>query len=435
MKKTTWILWVLLLCLALPSLAAQENAVVPLPTVAPLNEVRPATTPSPYSVENMAGYYQSEMGPFTVEVYVYQSPRLSEGEIERLKELQEKYAGGARPQESALNKTEDVRVGVYALPPEDYEGQQVYTLLPGREMIDDELLQLIDAFAQLGQVFSPDSLSFRNCARGGGLEVSRFWQEDERQRMEVLDDQFRRHGLRPETPFTPLPGDDGVGRVRLHEDDYAGLGEFGFYPFRQMKDEELLRLLAYRNEGTAVEPTQYAAHEQQTRKELKRLLNAPLSLKLTSEEMGRANQNSVHLDDIPVYRAHFTSADGQDNHFALLDIATNQVVFAWPHYSTAGLKYSDLHLNPYDQKWQDIARAYIEACRQDGVKIAAMEARGEAPIQGIGYGAQFAVTMEDNGYYELTVCYQTEKVEGGLMYLSSPPKMDTWESMYGGRGN
>ena len=431
MKKTRWICWLLLLCLALPALAVQENVVVPLPIVEPLKELKPQATSSPYSVERMASYYGVEQEGSPAQWQTYQSPQLSPEEILHLEESQRQYDTGKRPEGSALEKTEGVQVGVYALRPEDYEGQQVYTLLPGRELTGNELLQLIDAYTQLGLTFTPENLSFRNCARGGGVEASRFWQEDERQRRAILTDLYRRQGTRPDTPFTPHPGDDGMGSVSLLAEDYAGLDEFGFYPYRQMTDEELLRLIDYWEEGETVEPTQYAANEKRTRQELARLLNAPLSLERTSEEMGIASQNTVYLESIPVYNAWFTSATGEDSYFAMLDPATDRVVFAWPQFSVKHLKYSDLHLDPYDQKWQDIAQAYIEGIRQDGVQIASIQSRGEVAMQNIGFGAGFAITMEDNSYYDVTVAYQTERVEGGVMYLMQPPRPETYETMYG----
>lgn len=423
--KVKILLLTLLLALPLVGIAVQENAVIPLPTVAPELPVR-RQSGSEYSVENMAGYFGLE----ETGGYPYQTPSLTETEKRRAVDLLREYDAGVRPRGTILGVTENVRVGVYALNPEDYEGQAVYVLLPMREMSDDEILMIIDAYAQLSLRFDPDTLSFRNCARGGSIETSRFLTDEERERMSVLRKLFRRQGLRPDREFTPLPGDDGLGWVQLHEEDFAGLPDFRFRPYRYQSDEELLRFISFQDTGEDVAPTEYAEYERQTRAELLRLMNAPLSLNLTQEEMGYADENSVHMDHVRVYRAYFETATKGGHYFSLLDVETGRVVFAWPGESAEGkLKYSDLHLDPYDARWLAAVRRFIAENRLDGVGIRSIEPMGEISIQDIGFGALFGVFMEDGGYYELTVPYQTEEVYGGLMYMIHPPKPVTREEL------
>lgn len=426
MKKRTWIPWLLLVCLALPTLAAQENVVVPLPTVAPLPQVQ--VTPDDaalYSVENMASYYKLDLhgNPLEGQPQEMQFPGLWPEEKARLPAIQATYDAGQRPQESILNKVEDVRVGVYTLNPEDYEGQQHYLLLPIRALTDEELLQIIDAYAQLNLVFDGDSLSFRNCMRGGGVESSRFMQEDEQQRLALLASLYRRQSLKPDSPFTPLPGDDGVGEVGLYRDDYAGLESFRFTPYRPMTDEELLRMVAERAGGQEAAPSEYAQYERQMRAELQRLFNAPLALELTNEEMGYASDNSIFLDKVRVYKATFVLAGTlEKQYFAQLDIQSGKIIFAWPTADYQSYKRADLHMDPFAPQWQDKVREYITGIRQDGVGIAAIEPMGETNVQYLGYGALFAVIMEDGGYYEVTVPYQLEEVYGMYQYYAQRPR-------------
>lgn len=47
-------------------------------------------------------------------------------------------------------------------------------LLPGGCLSDQELLAIINAFHQLGMILDPVALNYRNCARDGGVEASRF---------------------------------------------------------------------------------------------------------------------------------------------------------------------------------------------------------------------------------------------------------------------
>ena len=77
---------------------------------------------------------------------VEQRPRLTAGEAARARALLEKVQAGeiACTGESVLEKMEDVVVGVYALDPADYDGERVYTLLPGPCLSDEQLLSLID---------------------------------------------------------------------------------------------------------------------------------------------------------------------------------------------------------------------------------------------------------------------------------------------------
>ena len=97
-------------------------------------------------------------------------------EIERANALLDSYQAGTRPQQNVLNKLDNVVVGVYTLKPGDYEGETLFTLLPVNPLTDEQILEVIDAFARSGQTFDPDALSYKTaCAAAapGGRGI--FW--------------------------------------------------------------------------------------------------------------------------------------------------------------------------------------------------------------------------------------------------------------------
>ena len=99
-------------------------------------------------------------------------PQLTAGEAARAEALLKSYEAGERTGDGAsvLGRTERVTVGVYPLDPGVFDGETAYVILPGTCLRDEELLALIDAFAQLGQRFNPYGLNARNCMRGGYLD-------------------------------------------------------------------------------------------------------------------------------------------------------------------------------------------------------------------------------------------------------------------------
>lgn len=147
MKKTV----LFLLCAILPFQAAQaEPQVTLLPTLPP--DVSVTVDVNPY-LTDLTAYYE--------DVVEWQQPSLTDEEKARLPDMLSRYQQGERPTQSVLNKTENVSVGVYSLDAADYQGESVFVLLPVRLLTDDELLGLIDAFAQLDLPFDADGLRQR----------------------------------------------------------------------------------------------------------------------------------------------------------------------------------------------------------------------------------------------------------------------------------
>ena len=415
MKK--WFLLVLLLLLPVTGVIAQENEVVVLPTVAPVTQVD-ASPKADYSSNAQAGYYAS----MSVEGENYQAPRMTVEENARAKELLTAYKAGERPAHGVLNEMDNAVVGVYTLNPEDYECETLYVLLPVNPLTDEQILEVIDAFAKCGQTFDPDALSYKNCMRGGGIESSRFLQEEERDRFNILRDLYIRQGFTSDVVYTPLVSDDGLGAATLDADSYCGLECFHFFPARSMTDDELLRYVIYNEDGDPTEYGNYVAYEKQLRLELARLVGAPMVMTRQDENMGVMGDFNISYDDEKVYSASFLSADGT-NYWGSLDIDTNKALSINVSHNN-DLKYSDLHLNPFDEKWLTIAKEAVLEARGDSVAILAALSSGEVWLSEVGFGVLVNVTMVDGSYYGIQIVYQNESIYGGLTYESHAPNLE-----------
>lgn len=250
------ILWITLalLCLLIPAavLAVTEGVVEDAPQV----EIEDMTKPAEVSYLPDTSYYAGHgdwlpawenaeewvESRFDGECYhdVEQRPRMTAGEAKRAEALLERYQAGeiAYEGESILNKMEDVIVGVYALKPEDYEGERAYVLLPGPCMTDEQILAVIDAYDQLGLTFDPYALSALNCARGGGIEANRFLVEEERERYQTLARLIERGLL----DVSSVDSSQAL-QPKLDSRYFCGLPDFTIRPYRAATDEEFVAML------------------------------------------------------------------------------------------------------------------------------------------------------------------------------------------------
>ncbi len=137
------------LALLVPGMALAENTVEILPTTPPA-PVIVLPEENPYAFADLEPYFQDAIaqGYTTDGKFNYELTHFSPEELEKLPEIQAKYDAGERPAESILNKTEDVHAALITLPPEQYEGESWFLILPNRCMTEEELLQVVDAFAQ-----------------------------------------------------------------------------------------------------------------------------------------------------------------------------------------------------------------------------------------------------------------------------------------------
>ena len=207
---------------------------------------------------------------------VEQRPRLTAGEAARARALLAKVQAGelAYTGESVLEKMENVVVGVYALDPADYDGETVYTLLPGPCLSDEQLLAIIDAYAQLGLTFDPDALSARNCARGGGIETSRFFTQEEAERYQALSEMIRYGRLDAAGVTAERP----VRNPKLNAAYYCGLNDFSIKPYRSLTDEEMVAMLVELGTHDESGEVDFAGIEREARSILCGHLGCPLSM-------------------------------------------------------------------------------------------------------------------------------------------------------------
>lgn len=277
-----------LLCLFLPAagLAVTEGVVEEAAQVdvGMFEENESSYLPDPSYYASDAGY-EPEWG--ASETYVEpefdgecfgpsaQWPGLTSGEIVRAKKLLAMYENGEATGDGArvLNAQKDVVLGVYSLNPQEYDGEKVFVILPNTSISDENMLAMIDAFAQLGLRFDPEGLTARNCMRGGGLECTRFYTEEEQARRTTLHILIRRGKLTGVKPMEDLS-------VELDPRYFNGLDGFSFRPYRSMTDEELAGQLVAMGVHDESDELDFDGVEKATREILTRILSCPMSMKL-----------------------------------------------------------------------------------------------------------------------------------------------------------
>ena len=205
------------------------------------------------------------------------NPFLTPGEIERALILKKEYQSGAKTGDgkSILNKTENVSLSVIALDPAEFDGEPFYHILPATNLTDEEILNLIDAYALIGHEFKPENLSYRNTMRGGGEEVSRLMMEEEYNRL---------HALTEMIVYGYLDEDIKVENLFITLDPkyHKRMPNFKLLPYRSLTDEELVSWslsMGYCDESDKYD---FAAIEKQARSALYELLKLPLSMERES---------------------------------------------------------------------------------------------------------------------------------------------------------
>ena len=170
MKRMGLVALMALLCLPMGALEVREGVIEDAPMV----EARRKTSYLPMHrvvVELEEAYTEidtREMSFDDIRAHLTSNCRLTTGERKRMEKLMAAYAAGERTGDGAsvLEAKKNVRVGVYALDPAEYDGERVLLLLPGNCLTDEEMLAILDAYRQLGEPFDPDALNERNCVRG-----------------------------------------------------------------------------------------------------------------------------------------------------------------------------------------------------------------------------------------------------------------------------
>lgn len=205
-------------------------------------------------------------------------PQLTVGEAARAKALLKSYEAGERTGDGAsvLERTEHVTLGVYPLDPGEFDGETAYVILPGTCLRDEDILALIDAFAQFGQRFDPHGLNARNCMRGGYLDESRPYTQDELARMEQLRGAIQRGEL-------DEAGDASV-TVTLNLMHFGGKKTFTLLPYRELTDAQLAANLLAQGERSLTETVDFGKLESRAREAMDIWLGCPPDMTLMSTD-------------------------------------------------------------------------------------------------------------------------------------------------------
>lgn len=317
MKKMGLVALMALLCLPMGALAVREGVIEDAPMV----EARRKTSYLPMHrvVVEETGWMLEEaytevdttqMMHDEIRASLTSNCRLTTGERKRMEKLMAAYAAGERTGDGAsvLEAKQNVRVGVYALDPAEYDGERVLLLLPGNCLTDEEMLAILDAYRELGEVFDPDALSERNCVRGHTF-MGEGAEDERRERLRWLIQRgiLRRDDV-PET----------MTAVELDENSFLGSydGKFILTPYRRLTDDELLDVLflsGFKNESEAID---LPAAERNARLALREKNGCPLSMELTymntSYDYGKANG---HWGRIPFVTLMFEYVDEAGAHW------------------------------------------------------------------------------------------------------------------------
>ena len=332
MKKRSLAALMVLLCLPMGAQAVREGVVEDAPTV----EVQRKASYLPMrrvEVEETGWMLEEaytevdtmQMMHDEIRASLTSNCRLTTGERKRMDKLMAAYAAGERTGDGAsvLEAKKNVRVGVYALDPAEYDGERVLLLLPGNCLTDEEMLAILDAYRQLGEPFDPDALNERNCVRGHTfMGTSEGDNEERRARLKGLIQRgiIRREDV-PET----------MTAVELDENSFLGSygGKFILTPYRRLTDDELLNMLflsGFKNESEAID---LPAAERNARLALREKNGCPLSMELTSiytnYDYGEANG---HWSRIPFASLMFDYTDEAGAHWmasAFINGVTSEV--------------------------------------------------------------------------------------------------------------
>lgn len=151
-------------------------------------------------------------------------------------------------------------LAIVPLDPMDYAGMTEYYILPSEALDDQQMMQLIDYSAQKGETFTAETLTSKNCMRGGHARSNRYFSAGEEERRDILIGRIQMEGLRPVSPALSqekLPV-KGMASLPLRADKHSGIDEFHFYPIREMTDIELMQsvYLTYESGYTYLKPAE-----------------------------------------------------------------------------------------------------------------------------------------------------------------------------------
>lgn len=154
--------------------------------------------------------------------------------------------------------------------PDDFDGESWYLVLPARELTENELLAVFDAFELINLPFNPNAINIRNCSRG--LAYNRALHTEEIERLDRLYQLVR-------SDLIPSNIDFNNSRNLII---YCVTGERLFLrPYSSMKDEELLLEINIGNQDAKRD-----AINKMTEREAREMLSKYFCFPLSMERVG-----------------------------------------------------------------------------------------------------------------------------------------------------
>ena len=262
--------------------------------------------------------YMPERGT-TPEEGQYYTPRLSDGELARYKELlamleNNEITLDGIPSCANLLEMDENPLRVYSLNPDDYDGETFYVILPwGQKMDDKQLLSLMASFRELGISFDPDSLNERNCTRRAYNGENRRLSDEESYRSSALQYMIVRGILTKEDAAADYAG--------ICTERIPAYRPFFIYPYRSLSDAELTSFLFTEYSAWETSPDLIERTALSTARNILRL---PLALSVSDEkvspdpESGIETVNRYTLSFCPQYDDAYY--DDDFNELSIIDI-------------------------------------------------------------------------------------------------------------------
>lgn len=442
MKKEICTLMAALLLMPMTAFAVKEGVVEEAATV-DLAELELGTTRSYLPDESYYAFsddiqpawamnesYTAQALEFGNYIDTTQNPYLTPGEIARAKALDEAYQKGEKTGDgkSILGKADQVELGVYPLDPEAFDGEKVFVLLPGTCLTDEQILSLLDAYHLLGLSFDPEGLNFRNCARGGGIETTRFLTDEEWERRNSLAEQIRFGILKTDSLDTSM-----ACSPKLNPMFYNGMTDFIFRPYRSMTDEELAAELVVSGVHDETAEMDFADLEMRGRQLAQDCFDLPMSMKLDSISKGSYMPFQIGENGEVEYLKDESSE--REGHYIFFTYQQNDMEYladVWFDAQTGrpiSVMWYENHYDPFDDAKEEMradSAVFLETAERYAKKIHQNEplqwhSGGDVSLQGM-LTERYTAALPDQRCLNLYISLDGQRVLGAEIKWETAPE-------------